>query len=451
MYATVDERQAHYYMTKEKLKEIVLDEIDKNRKKIIDLGQDIMAHPELGYKEVRTSNLVKQAFSKLNLEIQDGLGITGVSGVLPSGKDGPNLCIMGELDAVVCPGHPNADPLTGAAHACGHNGQVASMIGSAIGLVNSGAMEFLSGKVTFLGVPAEEYVEVEYRQKLRKGGKIQFLGGKQELLAKGFFDDVDMAMMIHMAALGPDKKVIVGGTSNGFVGKLIRYKGKESHAGAAPHVRINALNAALLGLMGIHLQRETFRDEDHIRVHPIITKGGDLVNVIPADVRMETYVRGKSLEAIMDANKKVTRALKSGAHAIGAVVEIDDIPGYLPRRSCQALDEVFRANAASLVGEHMIDTGSHGAGSSDIGDIMHILPAIHPSCGGAKGAGHSEEYVVDDPETAYVLPANLLALTAIDLLWNDAARGRRIVDEFQPLMTKQEYLDMWERTLADRA
>ena len=122
-----------------------------------------------------------------------------------------------------------------------------------------------------------------------------------------------------------------------------------------------------------------------------------------------------------------------------------------PRRSCQALDEVFRANAASLVGEHMIDTGSHGAGSSDIGDIMHILPAIHPSCGGAKGAGHSEEYVVDDPETAYVLPANLLALTAIDLLWNDAARGRRIVDEFQPLMTKQEYLDMWERTLADRA
>ncbi len=110
-------------------------------------------------------------------------------------------------------------------------------------------------------------------------------------MAQGFFDNVDMAMMIHMAALGPDKKVIVGGTSNGFIGKLIKYKGKESHAGAAPHIGINALNAALLGLMGIHLQRETFKDEDHIRVHPIITKGGDLVNVIPADVRMETYVR----------------------------------------------------------------------------------------------------------------------------------------------------------------
>ena len=118
--------------------------------------------------------------------------------MLSSGKDGPNLCIMGELDAVVCPGHPYADPLTGAAHACGHNGQVASMIGSAIGLVDSGAMKYLSGKVTFLGVPAEEYVEVEYRQKLRKEGKIQFLGGKQELLAQGFFDNVDTVSYTHL-------------------------------------------------------------------------------------------------------------------------------------------------------------------------------------------------------------------------------------------------------------
>ena len=67
----------------------------------------------------------------------------------------------------------------------------------------------------------------------------------------------------------------------------------------------------------------------------------------------------------------------------------------------------------------------------------------------AKGAGHSEEYVVDDPETAYVLPAKLLALTAIDLLWGDATLGKEITDEFEPLMTKEEYLDMWDRTLCD--
>ena len=201
--------------------------------------------------------------------------------------------------------------------------------------------------------------------------------------------------------------------------------------------------------MGIHLQRETFKDDDHIRVHPIITKGGDLVNVIPADVRMETYVRGKSLDSILNANKKVTRALKAGAQAIGAQVEIEDIPGYLPRQSCDAMDEIFDANARDLVGQHMIGIGSHGAGSSDIGDIMHVLPAIHPSCGGAQGAAHSEEYIISDPETAYLLPAKLLALTAVDLLWDNAVVGNKIVDEFKPLLTKKEYLDMWNRAFLD--
>ncbi|NLU06587.1 MAG: amidohydrolase [Firmicutes bacterium] len=436
-------------MTKEELKRAVLEQIDKHKDKIIDLGQHIMANPELGYKEFKTSALVREHFEELGLDITEGLAITGVSGVLCSGKQGPNLCIMGELDAVVCPGHPFADPVTGAAHACGHNGQVASMVGSAIGLVHSGAIEYLSGKITFLGVPAEEYVEVEYRQNLRKQGKIRFLGGKQELVARGFFDDIDMAMMVHMAALKPDTKVVVGGTSNGFIGKLVRYRGKEAHAGGSPHLGVNALNAAILGLMAVHMQRETFRDEDHIRVHPIITKGGDLVNVIPADVRIETYVRGKTLKAIKDANKKVTRALKAGAAAIGAQVQIEDIPGYLPRISNPMLDEVFRKNAEQLVGKHMVDSGTHGTGSSDMGDIMHLIPAIHPSCGGAKGIAHSEEFVVEDPDTAYILPAKIMALTAIDVLWGNASVGLQIIEEFEPPMTKEEYLSMWEELVGE--
>ncbi|MGI6620490.1 MAG: amidohydrolase [Bacillota bacterium] len=436
-------------MKKEDLKRQVLEQIDKHSHKIIELGHKIMANPELGYKEFKTSAMVRESLLDLGLEVTEGLAITGVAGVLSSERSGPHVCIMGELDAVVCPGHPYADPITGAAHACGHNGQVASMVGAAMGLVYSGAIEHLSGKVTFLGVPAEEYVEVEYRQNLRKQGKIRFLGGKQELLARGFFDDIDTAMMVHMASLKPGTKVVVGGTSNGFIGKLVRYKGKEAHAGGSPHMGINALNAAILGLMAVHMQRETFKDDDHIRVHPIITKGGDLVNVIPADVRIETYVRGKTLEAIQDANRKVTRALRAGADAVGARVEIADIPGYLPRLSNDMLDKVFRENAERLVGEDMVDSGTHGTGSSDMGDIMHLIPAIHPSCGGAKGTAHSEEFVVDDPDTAYVLPAKLLALTAVDVLWDDAALGREIIDNFKPLMTKQEYMDVWEQLIRD--
>lgn len=372
-------------MTIGRLKSQILDQIDYNSGAIKGIGEDTFRHPELGYKETRTAGIVARTLR--------GLGITGVAARLDSGRPGPNVCVMGELDAVVCPGRPFADPMTGAAHARGHNGQVASMLGVASALVTTGAVSNLSGSVTFLSVPAEEFVEIEYRQKLRKDGKIRFLGGKQELLARGFFKDIDMSMMVHMGAFPKGKKIVMGSTSNGFVGKLVKYKGREAHAGAAPHLGVNALNAAMLGLMGINALRETLVDGDHIGVHPIITKVGDLVNTIPADVRVETYVRGKSMDSILDANRKVNRALEAGASAVGADIEIEEIPGYLPRKSCPHLDKIFYDNAVDLLGETAVEQGGHGAGSSDMGDIMHLMPGIHPSCGGARGRGHSEEYL----------------------------------------------------------
>ena len=273
------------------------------------------------------------------------------------------------------------------------------------------------------------------------------MGGKQQLIAEGVFDNIDMAMMVHMGNFGPEKKITVGGTSNGFSGKLVKFKGKEAHAGAAPQLGINALNAAILGLVGIHLQRETFKDEDNVRVHPIITKGGDLVNVIPADVRMETYVRGRTMEAVFDANAKVNRALKAGADAIGASIIIEEIPGYLPRISYPPFEDVFRKNAIDLLGEESVHDGGHGTGSSDIGDLMHLIPAIHPSCGGAKGAGHSEEFLIEDAQLAYVTPAKLIAMTVIDLLWDEACLARSIMNEFKPVYTKQTYFAMWDKFL----
>ncbi|MBE3520372.1 MAG: amidohydrolase [Firmicutes bacterium] len=435
-------------MTKEDLKEHVVAAIDKTREEIIAIGEDILRHPELGFKEQRTTSVVANRLRELGLEVREGLAITGAAGVLDTGRAGPNVCVMGELDSVLCPGHPYADPVTGAAHACGHNAQVASVIGAAMGLVLSGAKNYLSGRITFLGVPAEEYVEIEWRQALRRKGTIRFLGGKQELIARGFFDDVDMAMMVHLAGLSDDKVVTIGESSNGFIGKLVRYRGKEAHAGAAPHMGINALNAAILGLIGVSMLRETWKDEDHVRVHPIITKGGDIVNVIPADVRIESYVRASSIEAMIDANSKVNRAFFAGAMAIGAEVTVEDLPGYLPRIPAPALAEVFRANAEDMVGPSRVSEGGYSAGSSDIGDLSHIMPAIHPSVGGAKGSAHSENFLVDDPETAYVLPAKLLAATVIDLLWDDASTGRRIVEEFRPALTREEYLSTWEKILS---
>ncbi len=434
-------------MNKEQLKQLVCEEIDKNQEEIIDVGKQIFNNPELGYKEYKTAKLVEEKFAKLDLPYENKLAITGSKATLKGKESKIKLAIMGELDAVLCPEHPNADISTGAAHSCGHNAQVAAMLGAAMGIKLSKANEYLSGDIAFIAVPAEEPVEVEFRQRLREKGEIEFLGGKQEFIKIGAMDDIDMTIMFH-SSTGEEKKVVTGGTSNGFVTKLVKYIGKEAHAGGAPHNGVNALNAAIIGLQGIHAQRETFKDDDHIRIHPIITKGGDLVNIVPADVRIETYVRGSTMEAVLEASKKVNRALKAGAMAVGAEVDILEIPGFLPRFNDPILTELFRNNAIEVVGEEFVGEGKHGTGSSDIGDVMHLMPAIHPYVTGMKGFGHTKDYQVVDPYLAFVVPAKLLAMTAIDVLAEDASIGLKI-KKTEPKLTKEEYFKLWNEFIVD--
>ncbi len=299
--------------TKEELKQIAFAAIDKNRAKIFEIGDSILHEPELGYKEVKTSAKVKKLFDELGYAYQDGVAITGVIAPRKGKESKMKVAIMGELDAVIVQDHPFVCKETGAAHACGHNCMIAGLAGVAYALKDTGIMEELSGDIVLMAVPAEEYVEIGYRNSLREEGKISFLGGKQEFVKLGVMDDIDIMIMQHTMSDEQGIRALARNRCNGFTGKLIRYIGKEAHAGGAPHAGINALNAAEIGLMAVHAQRETFKDEDHIRVHPIITKGGDLVNVVPADVRIETYVRGSNIEAILDASAKVNRRFRRAA------------------------------------------------------------------------------------------------------------------------------------------
>ena len=295
-----------------------------------------------------------------------------------------------------------------------------------------------------MAVPAEEYVEIEYRNTLREEGKVHFLGGKQEFVKLGVMDDIDIMVMQHTANTENGIMASCGGPSNGFVGKLIRYIGKEAHAGGAPHLGINALNAANLGLSAVAMQRETFRDDDHIRVHPIMTKGGDLVNVVPADVRLETYVRGSNVEAILDASSKVSRAFKAGGDAVGATTVITDLPGYLPMVIHQPLYDVMYENLRTLVGDdHCLNVDGGMSGSTDAGDISHIMPSVQASIGGAEGIFHSESFEIGDKELAYVTYAKTIVLTLIDLLADGAEKAIEVKDSFKPVMTKEEYLRDW--------
>ena len=195
------------------------------------------ANPETGFGETKTAELVKNAFERIGLQAQSGLALTGVKAIAQSTNEGPTLAILGELDSLKIPDHPHADPSTGAAHACGHNAQVAGMLGAATGIIGSGVLSELGGGLTFMAVPAEEMIEVEHRSNLKEQGKIEFLTGKAELIRLGHFDDIDLAMMCHTK--NDTVASNVANSSNGAVIKKIRFIGKAAHAGSTPQKGIN--------------------------------------------------------------------------------------------------------------------------------------------------------------------------------------------------------------------
>ncbi|MBI4610916.1 MAG: amidohydrolase [Candidatus Rokubacteria bacterium] len=437
-------------MTKDELKRRLHEAIDRRADHIVAIGERVRRHPELGFKEVRTAALVAETFQGLGLAPRTSLALTGVRAELQGlAGAGPTFALLGELDALRVAGHPDADPDTGAVHACGHNAQIAGLLGAAMALVDAKAMEHLAGRVAFFAVPAEEGGDFEWRLAQARAGKIEFLGGKSELLRLGQFDDVDLAMMIHTTPREEDGKASLPSSNNGRLSKVVRYVGRAAHAGSAPWRGVNALYAAQIGLAAINALRETFRDEDTIRVHPILTHGGSQVNVIPGEVRIETYVRGRTLEAMLDANAKVDRALRAGALALGARVEIETLPGYLPLHCDPTLARYFEANAVALLGEGHYREVAHRTGSTDMGDLSHVMPVLHPYMGGARGTGHGPDYAIVDKPLAYVAPAKALASMVVDLLWDGAAGAREVVANAKPRLTREGYLAL-QRGLARR-
>lgn len=203
---------------------------------------------------------------------------------------------------------------------------------------------------------------------------------------------------------------------------------------------VNALNAAMIAMSAIHAQRETYRDQDTIRIHPIITRGGVAVSSVPADVRMETYVRGASIEAFLSASEKVDRALRAGALAVGGSVTITTLPGYLPISSSESMLELYVENAASLVGKESLNKLSHRTGSTDMGDISQLMPVIHPYVEAASGQGHGIDYLVEDYELGVLTGSKAMAMTVVDLLSDGGRKGKSISDGYKPPLTKAEYL-----------
>ena len=415
----------------------LLNAVDKYHDLILEAERYIWKHPETGYREEKTSQYMKDVFTKLGYELECPENLTGFITRIDTGRPGPELLILGELDSIICPNHPEADPVTGAVHSCGHNAQCAALIGVAAALKEPGALDGLSGRIRLCAVPAEELLEIEYRSQLRAEGKIKYFGGKPEFLSRGLFDGVDLAFMVHTSN---DLSVLAG--SVGCMAKRIVYKGVAAHAGGSPWDGRNALYAANCGLNAVNAIRETFRERDIIRVHPIITHGGDMVNAIPETVRLESYVRGASFDGIAEANKRVNQAFAGAALSIGTDIEIIDIPGYAPLHNDQQMMDIAREAAAIAMPEHTFRTSTGiGSGSTDMGDLSCIMPVVHPYAPGAVGKGHGNDYYIENPELACVACAKWqLAMLSL-LLSGNAERAKKIVAEYKPqFASKEEYL-----------
>lgn len=426
---------------------------DKHKDLALNALEYIWNNPETGYREVKTSKYLEDEFKKLGYELNLAGDIPGFCAVLDTGREGPEILVLGEMDSLISPTHPSADKKTGAAHVCGHAAQVSALLAIAAALKEPGAIDGLCGRIRLCAVPAEELIEIEYRENLIKEGKIKYYGGKPEFLRRGMFNGCDIAIMVHTTT---SDEIIISKSMVGCVAKRIIYKGKASHAGGAPQDGVNALYAATQGLAAINAIRETFTEPDFVRVHPIITKGGSVVNAIPDEVILESFVRGKTFSAIEKTNNKVNRALIGAALSLGANIEILDYPGYAPLENDDAL--ISLAEEAARIALPSVKVQANGlsgleTGSSDIGDLSRIMPCVQPYMPGASGSLHGIDFEFENPELA-VLGAAKLQLKLIEmLLENGAVRAREVILNYKPeFASREEYFSYVDKfiTTGDR-
>lgn len=408
--------------------------VDRHRDLILAAERYIWAHPETGFKEYETSKYLAERFEELGYSLTYAEGITGFYTVIDTGRQGPEVLVLCELDSVICPAHKDANKETGAVHACGHHAQCAAMLGVAAALKDEAVLSQLSGRIRLCAVPAEELLEIEYRSKLRAEGRIKYFEGKSEFLSRGYFDGVDMAFMVHTGKAFKGKDGAVGAVS-----KRIIYKGLAAHAGGCPWGGKNALYAATAGLSAANALRETFHDDDLIRFHPVITHGGDIVNAIPERVEIESYVRGRTFEAIDAANARINQALIGAAYSLGNNIEIIDMPGFSPLTNDRGMLLVAKEAAELAVDGLKFDLGEgYETGSTDMGDLSAIMPVVHPYCAGAYGKSHGNDYRIEDVETACVTCAKWQVTMLKLLLENGAERARKILADFVPRFPSKE-------------
>ncbi len=377
--------------------------IDEITDDLIETSDEIHRNPELALEEFKASKLLADKLKQAGFEVEHGVAgmETAIVAIHPEKSAGPTIAILGEYDAL---------PEIG--HGCGHNLIATAALGACLAL---GAIKRnIPGKLVFMGTPAEEAT-----------------GGKITMIEAGLFKDIDAVMMFHPSP----GYTIVGRKGLAMSEVKIQFHGKPAHASTTPEKGINALDAIIQTFNGINALRQHIKST--ARIHGIITHGGVKPNIVPEFAAAEFYVRAVEDDYCVELIKKLEDCAKGAALATGATLKYEVIkPSYQSRLMNEAMGETFLKNLETL-GEPIIPTPEdRGAGSSDIGNVSHFVPAIHPyiSICDSSVAGHSLEFTVAAASAkghaAMVTAAKALAMTAIDL-FTDSELMTQVTEEFK--------------------
>jgi amidohydrolase len=372
----------------DELKSDVIAEVETHKAELIAIADAIHANPEIAFEEYDAAELLSSTLEESAFTVERGVGglDTAFVATLEGAKDRPRVAFLAEYDAL---------PELG--HACGHNLIATAALGA--GLAMRAVISELEGAVQVIGTPAEE----------RGGGKVI-------LVDAGVFDGVDAAMMVHPSNYNMTRRTSL--TSHKVI---VEFFGKPAHAAAAPDEGINALDALIQTFNGVNALRQHLRDD--ARIHGIITHGGKATNIVPGYAAAQFGIRAADVGYAQRVIAKVRACAEAGALATGARLKFTQPDySYANMMPNPVLADLTDANMASLGIEVRLPSPKERMGSSDMGNVSQVVPALHSyiSIGSEDIVGHTAEFreAAASPEghDGMIKAAQFLAMTAIDLL-----------------------------------
>jgi amidohydrolase len=372
----------------DKMKQRILDNVDARRDELIRISDTIHAKPELAFQEFEAVALLTSVLEREGFMVQRGvagLETAFVASYTSPKGEGPVVALLAEYDA-----------LAGLGHACGHNIIGTASVGAALAVQS--VLDEVAGTIQVVGTPAEE------------GG-----AGKVIMAEAGVFESVDVAMMVH-----PSTRTMTRRNALACYDLKMEFFGQAAHAAGSPDKGINALDACILTYNNISALRQQLADD--VRIHGIITHGGSAPNIIPDYTAAEFLVRAAEKDDALSVLARVEDCARAGALAAGAEVKLTRGDEYYANMvPCTVLADLFDANLAALDREVQLPEPNERMGSTDMGNVSHVVPALHPYVAIAPDevAGHSPQFraasVSPEGHAGLLDAAKALAMTAIDL------------------------------------